>query len=171
MKFSNTNLITEEVKLDERQKAIIGEISTDCIRLWYALNITVTMFAAMFAIGLSGMITVGRAFVMAVLAIYFAIMFLCLSVYNIKAASKGVLTEFMGVKPNGRGRAVTIFMYVFSMIYIGYDYMTGGSYFMHLGIDGIIFFGVLFIIGIIYNIILLHCRKKNKAVNEESEEE
>lgn len=63
MKFSNTNLITEEVKLDERQKAIIGEISTDCIRLWYTLNFTVTMFAAVFV--LSSMIPVGRTFVMA----------------------------------------------------------------------------------------------------------
>lgn len=169
MKFSNTNLITEEVKLDERQKALIGEISTDCIRLWYALNITVTMFAA--ALGLSGVITVGRAFVMAVLALYFAITFLCLSVYNIKAASKGVLTEFMGVKLNGRGRAVTILTYVLAMIIMVRDYMTGSSYFMYLGIDGIIFFGVLALIGILYDIILLYCRKKNKAVNEESEEE
>ncbi|MDE5991958.1 MAG: hypothetical protein K2G87_02795 [Oscillospiraceae bacterium] len=171
MKFSNTNLITEEVTLDERQKALIGEISTDCIRLWYTLNFTVTIFAAVFALALSGIITVGRTYVLAVLALYFVITFLCLSVFNVKAAAKGVLTEFMGVKLNGRGRAVTIFTYVFAMIYMVRDYMTGGRYFVYLGIDGIIFFGVLVIIGIIYDIILLYCRKKNKAVNEESEEE
>lgn len=69
MIISNANLITEEVKLDERQKSIIGEISTDCIRLWYTLNMTVTLFAAVFVLALSGIITVGRTYVIAVLII------------------------------------------------------------------------------------------------------
>ncbi|MDE6762416.1 MAG: hypothetical protein K2J73_01900 [Oscillospiraceae bacterium] len=169
MKISNTNLITEEVKLDERQKAIIGEISTGCIRLWYALNITVTMFAAIFA--LSGVITIGRIFVMAVLAIYFAITFLCLSVFNIKSAAKGVLTEFMGVKLNGRGIGATFLIYAAAMVIIVREYMAGNSFFSHFGMAGIIFFGIVLAVGIVYNIILLYCRKKNKSVNEESEEE
>lgn len=169
MKISNTNLITEEIKLDERQKSIIGEISTDCIRLWYALNIMFTFFAAVFA--LSGVITVGRTFVMAVLAVYFAITFLCLSVFNIKTAAKGVLTEFMGTKLNGRGIGAMAIMYIVSMGIIVREYMAGNSFISHFGTEGIVFFGVIVAVGIVYNIITLFCRRKNKAVNEESEEE
>lgn len=169
MKFSNTNLITEEVKLDERQKAIIGEISTDCIRLWYTLNFTVTIFAAVFV--LSSMIPVGRTFVMAVLAVYFAITFLCLSVFNIKSAAKGVLTEFMGVKLNGRGIGAMVLTYIVGIGMLVREYMAGNSFISHFGTEGIIFFGIVFAVGIVYDIILLYCRKKNKSVNEENEEE
>lgn len=169
MKISNTNLIAEEVKLDERQKSIIGEISTDCIRLWYVLNTMFTLFASVFA--LSGVVTVGRTFVMVILAVYFAITFLCLAVVNIKTAAKGVLTEFMGVKLNGRGIGVMVITYIVSIGMIVREYMAGNSFISYLGTEGIVFYGITFAVGIVYNIITLFCRRKNKAVNEEIEEE
>lgn len=169
MKISNKNLITEEVKIDERQKAIIGEISTDCIRLWYALNFMFTMLAAAFA--LSNVITVGRTFVLAVIAVYLAITFLCLSVFNIKSAAKGVLTEFMGVKLNGRGIVSMVLVYIVTIGMIVREYMAGNSFVSYFGTEGIIFLGIIFAVGIVYNIIMLFCRRKNKSVNEDIGEE
>ncbi len=169
MKISNANLIAEEVKLDERQKSIIGEICTDCIRLWYVLNTMFTLFAALFV--LSGVITVSRTFVMAVLAVYFAITFMCLSVVNIKTSAKGVLTEFMGVKLNGRGIGVMVITYITAIGIIVREYMAGNSFISFLGTEGIVFFGIITAVGIVYNIITFFCSRKNKAVNEESEEE
>lgn len=165
MKFSNTNFITEEVKLDERQKAIIGEISTDCIRLWYVLNMMTTVFMAVFT--LADIFPVGKVYVIAVFAVYYAIMFLCLSVFDIRTAAKGVMTQFMGVKMNSKGIIWTIVMYAACIFIIVREYLAGSNFFAFLDAAGIAWFVLMFVIGIVYNVIHLFCCKKNKTVIDE----
>ena len=165
MKFSNTNLIAEEVKLDERQKAIIGEISTECIRLWYVLNMMATLFGAAF--WLADLLPAGKVCVIAVFIVYYAITFLCLSVFDIRTAAKGVMTQFMGVKMNSRGIIWTIVMNAVCIFIIVSEYLAGSNFFDFLDAAGIVYFALMFVIGIVYDVIHLYCCKKNKAVIDE----
>lgn len=165
MKFCETPLIAEEIPLDERQKVLIGEISTECLRLWYALNVMAAFFAAAFM--LTGLFPIGETYAAAVIAIYWGITFLCLSVYDVKAAAKGVLTSFMGVKLNDRGINSSIFLFAFAIVILIVDYKTGSGILSQFTAGGIICLVLMFIVGIIYDIIHFCSCRKNKRVNEQ----
>lgn len=165
MKFTDIPFIAEEIPLDERQKAIIGEISTDCIRLWYVLNAMATFFAAAFM--LTGLFPIGETYAAAVIAVYWGITFFCLSVYDIKSAAKGVLTPLMGLKLNNQGILFSVFMYLFAIYLVIMDYRTGSGILSQFTAGGIICLVLMFIVGIIYDIIHFCSCRKNQRVNEQ----
>ena len=119
------------------------------------------------AFWLTDLLPAGKVCVIAVFVVYYAITFLCLSVFDIRTAAKGVLTQFMGVKMNSRGIIATIVMNAVCIFIIVSEYLAGSNFFDFLDAAGIVYFALMFVIGIVYDVIHLYCCKKNKAVIDE----
>ena len=165
MKFANTNAFLEEEKLDERQNAIRGEIAHECMQLWYVLSIMFTLIGFASAFIFSGMP------VMVFVLINFIITFLCLGIYNVKLAEKGVLTSFTGVKPTGAGQKTTYLLTAGCIIMMIVDNIGGTGLLSKLSAVEIICFVMLFAVGIVYDIVWRFCVKKNMAVTAEQLDE
>lgn len=161
MKFANTNAFLEEEKLDERQNAIRGEIAHECMQLWYVLSIMFTM------IGFSGAFIFSEMPVMVLVLINFIITFLCLGIYNVKLAEKGVLTSFTGVKNTSAGKKTTYLLTAGCIVMIIFDIVGGKGLLSMLSAVEIGCFIMMFAVGIVYDIVYHFCEKKNKAVTEE----
>lgn len=75
----------EEEKLDERQKAVSGEIGRKAMQLWYVLNFAATCVFG-FIIAFSENMLVSKAFAVTTVLCFFAITFVCLGFYKIGRA-------------------------------------------------------------------------------------
>ena len=161
MKFANTNAFLEEEKLDERQNAIRGEIAHECMQLWYVISIMFTM------IGFAGSFIFSEMPVMVLVLINFIITFLCLGIYNVKLAEKGVLTSFTGVKNTSAGKKTTYLLTAGCIIMIIFDNIDGTGLLSKLSAVEIGCFIMMFAVGIVYDIVYHFCEKKNRAVTAE----
>ncbi|MBQ8780144.1 MAG: hypothetical protein IJZ72_00515 [Oscillospiraceae bacterium] len=161
MKFANANAFLEEEKLDERQNAIRGEIAHECMQLWYVLSIMFTM------LGFAGAFVFPEISVMVFIAVNYMITFLCLGIYNVKLAEKGVLTSFTGVKPTASGKKTTYLCMVCCMAVIIFDNIGKTGLLSRLSAVEIGCFIMMFAVGIVYDIVYRFCVKKNTAVTAE----
>lgn len=171
MKFSSSNRFFEEIRFDERQKVIRGEIAHQCMQLWYVLNIMFTFAAAAFCL----IDFVPALPAMAVITGYFCITFFCLSVYSFKSAKKGVLASFTGVKMTKKGNVLIIACFAYC-IFILITTSANGTGILHslTAVDRALYIAWL-AVGIIFDIANLICIKINdnvvKAQLEEDGEE
>lgn len=168
MKFANPNAFMEEEKLDERQNALRGEIAHECMQLWYVLNVLFTIIS---------LTTVLIDFIPALPAAvfivgYFIITFLCLSIYNFKSAQKGILASFTGFKFTRKGNIGSIVLCIFCIGVTIAEHAKGTGVLTGLSTIELGSVILMFLAGIIFDIVSILCVKKNKAViNEQFEEE
>lgn len=97
----NVDYYYEPVVVDEMQKAVSFEIEHKVLRLWYILNTFIMFFTYLIFIDSENFHDVIPKSVQNVFLIYFGAMYFCLSLYNLKAASKGVLDSFSPFQKNG----------------------------------------------------------------------
>ena len=172
----------EQVVADEMQKTLSFELEHKSLWLWYILN-SFSMFFAMFIfIGTEDPAGAVPPSIQILLLVQYGIMYFCLSLYNIRAAQKGVLDSFSRYQKGTNGLKYTVAALnltipmtpVMSVIITkllhksGYENM--GKY--------LTFFIVWFCMSYIYECISWYCVRHNKKVrdsiaadDEETEEE
>lgn len=168
----------DKVEDDEMQRSLSFEFEHKSLWLWYILN-SIAMFLLM--VFISSEETQVPPSVQIIILIQHGIMFFCLSLYNIRAAQKGVLDSFSQYQhgTNGIKFAVGGLNYTVPLIPIVIFFMekiTDKNISENAGRD-LLFFTAWFIMGLAYEVISLHCVKWNKkvrdslAADEENEEE
>lgn len=84
----------EKVEADEMQKAVSFELEHKSLRLWYVLN-SIAMIVTMFIfVGTEHPEWAIPSSIQIMLLVHYGIMYFCLSLYNLRAADKGVLDSF-----------------------------------------------------------------------------
>lgn len=169
----------DKVVDDEMQKALSYELEHKSLWLWYILNSIAMLLLMVF---ISSEETQVPPSVQIIILAQHGIMFLCLSLYNIRAAKKGVLDSFSQYQHgmNGLKYAVGGFNYAVPLVPIVIfvmDKIMDKNISENSGRD-LPFFIVWFIMGFAYEIISWHCVKHNQKVrdslaadDEETEEE
>ena len=169
----------DKVVDDEMQRALSYDLEHKSLWLWYILNSIAMLFLMVF---ISSEETKVPPSVQVIILAQHCIMFLCLSLYNIRAAKKGVLDSFSQYQHgmNGLKYAVGGFNYVVPLVPIVIfvmDKIMDKNISENSGRD-LPFFIVWFIMGLAYEIISWYCVKQNKKVrdslaadDEETEEE
>lgn len=169
----------DKVEADEMQKTLSFELEHKSLWLWYILNSVAMLLLMLF---INSEETRVPPSVQIIILMQHGIMFFCLSLYNIRAAQKGVLDSFSQYQHgmNGIKYAVGGLSYGVPMVPIVIfvmDKIMDKNISENAGRD-LPFFTAWFIMGLAYEIISLHCVKHNKKVrdslavdDEESEEE
>lgn len=172
----------EQVVADEMQKTLSFELEHKSLWLWYILN-SFSMFFVMFIfIGTEDPAWAVPPSIQILLLVQYGIMYFCLSLYNIRAAQKGVLDSFSRYQKgtNGLKYAVAALNLTIPMTPVmsviitkllhksGYENMS----------KYLTFFIVWFCMSYIYECISWYCVKHNQKVRdslaadeEETEEE
>lgn len=169
----------ENIVADEMQKTLSFELEHKSLWLWYILNSVAMLLLMLF---INSEETRVPPSVQIIILMQHGIMFFCLSLYNIRAAQKGVLDSFSQYQhgTNGIKCAVGGLNYGVPMVPIVIfvmDKIMDKNISDNAGRD-LPFFTAWFIMGLTYEIISLYCVKHNKKVrdslaveDEESEEE
>lgn len=111
----NVNYYNEPVFVDEMQRAVSNELEHRSLRLWYVLNSLIMFFTYLiFMDGENFHDTIPKA-VQNMFLMYFGAMYFCLSLYNLRAAYKGVLDSF---SPFQKGSSGWLYLLGFTNIFI-----------------------------------------------------
>lgn len=177
-KDTNVNYYDEPVFVDEMQKAVSNELEHRSLRLWYALN-SIAMWVTMVMIGSSENPPAAIPKELRVmLLIQYGIMYFCLTLYNLRAADKGVLDSFSPFQKGNNG-----LLQLVSCINIFAPTQPLITYFMGKGDNTevirsyLTFFIVWACMAWTYYFIATYCVYRNKkvrdgiAADEENEEE
>ena len=178
-KDANANYYYEPVVVDEMQKAVSFELEHKSLRLWYVLN-SIAMIVTMFIfVGTEDPEWAIPPSIQIMLLVHYGIMYFCLSLYNLRAADKGVLDSFSPFQKGERGFQQLL---GFLNMYIPMNPIV--TYLLNKGDDKerirayLPFFIVWFCMSIAYYIIGSYSVYLNKKVrdslaadDEESEEE
>lgn len=84
----------DEVETDEMQKSLSYELEHKSLWLWYILNSFAMFFSLFIFVGTENPAWAVPPSVQILLLVQYGIMYFCLSLYNIRAAKKGVLESF-----------------------------------------------------------------------------
>lgn len=93
-KNANSDYYNEPVVADEMQKAVSFELEHRSLRLWYVLNSIAMIFTMFIFVGTEDPAWTIPPSIQILLLAQYGIMYFCLSLYNIRAADKGVLDSF-----------------------------------------------------------------------------
>lgn len=96
------NYYYEPVVVDEMQKAVSFELEHRSLRLWYVLN-SIAMWVTMVVFACSDSPAAIPNPLQVMLLIHYGIMYFCLSLYNLRAADKGVLDSFSPFQKGSNG--------------------------------------------------------------------
>ncbi len=153
----------EEEKLDERQKAVSGEIGRKAMQLWYVLNFAATCVFG-FIIAFNENMLVSKTFAVTTVLCFFAITLVCLSFYNIRTAQLGVFTSFTGYKQKKERPFASAILLVMMLIYNCEKLNWSGSQ--------TAFWIVLAAMAMVFDTMTLLCKRHNaKVISSQLEEE
>ena len=111
----NFDYYYEPVVVDEMQKAVSFELEHKSLRLWYVLN-SIAMIVTMFIfVGTEDPAWAIPPSIQIMLLVHYGIMYFCLSLYNLRAADKGVLDSF---SPFQKGESGLLNLLGFLNLYI-----------------------------------------------------
>lgn len=159
----------EKIIDDEMQRSLSYELEHKTLWLWYVLN-SITMWAAYFIfIGMEE--TVPPAMQLLV-TVYYGVMLFSLSLYNIKAADKGVLNSFSRYQKGLKGGKYLIGLFNLVFPISGFVISVSGKTEGNAG-EYKAYFIIVFLMAAAYEIISSYCVNKNKKVrdSEDTEEE
>lgn len=157
----------DKVEADEMQRVLSCELEHKSLWLWYILNSVAMLLLMVF---ISSEETQVPPSVQVIILAQHGIMFFCLSLYNIRAAKKGVLESFSQYQHgmSGLKYAVGGLNYMVPLVPIVIfvmDKIMDKNISDNSGRD-LPFFIVWFIIGLAYEIISWYCVKQNKKVRD-----
>lgn len=104
-KKENSTYWEEQVVADEMQKTLSFELEHKSLWLWYILNSFAMFFTMFIFIGTEDNVPPS---IQIMLLINYGIMYFCLSLYNIRAAQKGVLDSFSQYQKGTNGLKYTV---------------------------------------------------------------
>lgn len=147
---------------DEMQRALSFELEHKILWLWYVLD-SFVMWATYFIFTYTEAHIPPAGQVLVIL--YFVVMFFCLSLYNIKAANKGVLNSFSRYQKGMRGgkhlvAALNLLIPTSSVVLAFYTKVE------HPAQNYKVFFAVLYIMAAAYEIISGYCVGKNQKIRD-----
>lgn len=152
----------EKVVADEMQKAVSFELEHKSLWLWYILNSFAMFFTMFIFIGTEDNVPPS---VQIMLLIHYGIMYFCLSLYNIRAADKGVLDSF---SPFQKGNSGLMQLLGFANLYIPTSPII--SYFFGKSDDGVTayfaFYSIWCCMAWLFYIIATYSVWKNKKIRD-----
>lgn len=177
-KDTNVNYYDEPVFADEMQKAVSCELEHRSLRLWYVLN-SVAMWVTMviFSSSENPPASIPKELQITLLVQY-GIMYFCLSLYNLRAADKGVLDSFSQFQKGNNGLLQLVgFISIFAPTQPLITYFIGKGDNIEVIRSYMTFFIVWACMAWTYYGIASYCVYRNKkvrdgiAADEENEEE
>lgn len=111
----DVNYYYEKVEVDEMQKAVSFELEHKSLRLWYVLNSIAMIFSLFIFVGTEDPQWAIPPSIQILLLVQYGIMYFCLSLYNLRAADKGVLDSF---SPFQKGSSGLLYLVGFLNLFI-----------------------------------------------------
>lgn len=99
----NTAYWAEKIQSDEMQRALSYELEHKTLRLWYILNSFVMYFSMFIFVGTEDPAWAVPPSIQILLLAQYGVMLFCLSLYNLRASSKGVLDSFSRYQKGFKG--------------------------------------------------------------------
>ncbi|MDE5741202.1 MAG: hypothetical protein K2H90_01990 [Oscillospiraceae bacterium] len=157
----------ERIFADEMQKTLSYELEHKSLWLWYVLNSLAMFFSIFIFVCTEDPEWAIPPSIQILLLAQYGIMYFCLSLYNIRAARKGVMNSFSLWQKGGKGLLWFVgFTNVFAPMNFIITYLMGKGYNREQQKAYLPFFTVWFCMSMAYYIISSCCVYKNKKVRD-----